>query len=405
MKLAYLVNQYPKASHSFIRREILALESLGHSVARFALRSDAADVVDAQDIAERERTRYILAGGLGEFARSLFACARSAPLATLKAFVDSCRIGWGSERGVLLHLAYFLEAAVLVQWCREAQVEHVHAHFGTNSTTVAMLAHTMGGCAYSFTVHGPEEFDKAQFIALPEKIRQSSFTVAITSFCRSQLYRLVEHTHWDKIKIVHCGLDDDFLRATPLREAANDEEQVPVLTCVGRLCEQKGQLLLIDAVRELVSAGHQLRLVLAGDGPMRPEIERAIAEYQLQDVVTITGWISSAQVKTCIEQSKALVLPSFAEGLPVVLMEAMALGKPVLTTYIAGIPELVEEGRSGWLVPAGSRERLRQGLEAVLAAPDEQCSQMGEVGRARVLADHDAQREAQTLASYLEASQ
>ncbi|TGD73967.1 colanic acid biosynthesis glycosyltransferase WcaL [Mangrovimicrobium sediminis] len=403
MKLAYLVNQYPKASHSFIRREILALESLGHSVSRFALRSDAADVVDAQDIAERERTRYILSGGPGQFARSLFACVRSAPLATLRAFIDACRIGWGSERGVLLHLAYFLEAAVLVQWCREAEVEHVHAHFGTNSTTIAMLARTMGGCAYSFTVHGPEEFDKAQFIALPEKIRQSSFTVAITSFCRSQLYRLVEHTHWDKIKIVHCGLDEDFLRATPLREAANDEEQVPVLTCVGRLCEQKGQLLLIDAVRELVSAGHQFRLVLAGDGPMRPEIERAIAEYQLQDVVAITGWISSAQVKTCIEQSKALVLPSFAEGLPVVLMEAMALGKPVLTTYIAGIPELVEEGRSGWLVPAGSRERLRQALEAVLAAPDEQCSQMGEVGRSRVLADHDAQREAQTLASYLEA--
>lgn len=220
----------------------------------------------------------------------------------------------------------------------------MHAHFGTNSTEVVMLANVLGGPAYSFTVHGPEEFDKPQFLHMGEKVRRAAFVAAVSSYGRSQLYRWVAHEHWGKVKVVHCGLERGFHDVAPVNVPC-----APRLVCVGRLCEQKGQLLLLEAAHRLAAQSIDFELVLAGDGEMREEIGALIARHGLQAQVRITGWISSAQVREEILAARALVLPSFAEGLPVVIMEAMALRRPVLTTYVAGIPELVRPGENGWL--------------------------------------------------------
>ena len=218
--------------------------------------------------------------------------------------------------------------------------------------------------------------------------------MAISSYGRSQLFRWVEHRHWQKIKVVHCGLEPSFHDV-----AYREPPSVPRLVCVGRLCEQKGQLLLMQAAERIKRRGIDFELVLAGDGEMRVDVEAMIDSLGLRSHVSITGWISSAQVREHILASRALVLPSFAEGLPVVIMEAMALRRPVITTSVAGIPELVRPREGGWLFPAGDVEELAAAMEDCLLAPVEQLARMGEAAHARVLARHDVDAEAAKLAA------
>jgi glycosyltransferase involved in cell wall biosynthesis len=286
-----------------------------------------------------------------------------------------------------------------VKWLRDGGVTHVHAHFGTNSTTVAMLCHELGGPPYSFTAHGPEEFDKPQFLGLTEKIERAAFVVAISAFGRSQLYRWCGHEHWPKVHVVHCGVDDAFLGATPAPAPA-----APRLACVGRLPEQKGQLLLVRAAAELAREGTPVEIVLVGDGALRGPIESLAKAEHLNGHLRVTGWASNDEVRQQLLASRALVLPSFAEGLPVVIMEALALGRPVISTYVAGIPELVEPGVSGWLVPPGSIQALVGAMREALTAPTSRLDEMGRAGAARVAQRHDARTEAAKLAELFRGS-
>lgn len=397
--IAYLVNQYPKVSHSFIRREIFGVEEYGISVKRFSIRSRSDELVDEADKAELSKTKIVLAAGGKEIGTKLLQTIVTRPIRFLQALRLTLKVGWRSERGLLLHLIYLAEACALLHWLAEAQVSQVHAHFGTNSTTVAMLCHALGGPAYSFTVHGPEEFDKAQAIALPEKISRAAFVVAISSFGRSQLYRWCTREHWSKLHIVHCGVDQSFLYQSFIPIPAT-----PQLVCIGRLSEQKGHLLLIEAVRQLAAEGLSFKIVLVGDGELREQIEDLTRQYHLQDHLEITGWASSATVKRHVLNSRALVLPSFAEGLPVVIMEALALGRPVISTYVAGIPELVEPEVCGWLVPAGSVEKLVNAMRIALTAEPEELERMGKAGAARIVEQYDAEVEAHKLARLFDTS-
>ena len=391
-KIAYFINQYPKVSHSFIRREILALEKQGFEIVRIALRGWDAEVVDAEDAREREQTKYVLQSGLFGLTLSVLRVLFKAPIKFFSTLKIALRMGIRADRSWPYHLIYLAEAAHILAWLKDEDIQHIHAHFGTNSTEVVMLAHLLGGPSYSFTVHGPEEFDKTTFLYLKEKIHHAAFVVGISSYTRSQLYRWADYSDWQKIHVVHCGLEPSFydVQPQPIKES-------PRLVCVGRICEQKGQLLLVNAFNLLAKKGISFELVLAGDGEMRGEIENLIAKYGLKKHITITGWISSEQVREQILAARALVLPSFAEGLPVVIMEALALRRPVLTTYVAGIPELVRNGVSGWLFPAGDVEELARVLEEFLAAPIEQLEKMGNAGYERVLERHSIDTEAVKL--------
>lgn len=393
MKIAYLVNLYPKVSHSFIRREILAVEATGIEVLRFSIRSIEDELVDEADKQELAKTRFIIkVGAIGLFVSVIWAIL-TRPFRFLSALKLAVTVGQKSERGILYHLIYLAEACVLLRWLLESNVEHIHVHFGTNSTTVAMLCGELGRLTYSFTVHGPEEFDKPQAINLTEKINRASFVVAISSFGKSQLYRWCDYKQWSKIKVVRCGVDHLFLEQSPV--AIRDE---PLLVCVGRLSEQKGHLLLVEAASQLAAQGIRFKLVFVGDGGIRPQIETIISQLHLEDYIEITGWATNAEVREQILAAQALVLPSFAEGLPVVLMEALALRRPALTTYIAGIPELVEPNKSGWLVPAGSIEALTEAMKTVLETPREQLEHMGKYGAERVYNQHNITTEANKLA-------
>lgn len=392
MRVAYLINQYPKVSHTFIRREILALERRGVEVMRIALRGWDGELADPQDELERKRTRYVLREGALPLLLAVLRSLITRPVRLMRALALAWRMSRGAERPLPVHLAYLAEACRIEPWLRAAGVQHLHAHFGTNSAEVAMLVHALGGPRWSFTVHGPEEFDKAQLIGLAEKVRRAAFVAAISSYGRSQLYRQVAHEQWPKVKVVPCGLETALHAAS-----ASPPPAARRLVCIGRLCEQKGQLLLVEAARILAERGAGFELVLAGDGEMRGKVEAQIARCGLGARVRITGWISSEKVREEILAARALVLPSFAEGLPVVIMEAMALRRPVISTYVAGIPELVTPGEHGWLVPAGDADALAEAMQACLDAPVDVLARMGEAAHTRVRARHDVDKAAEGL--------
>ncbi len=395
--IAYLSNQYPMASLTFVRREIAAIEALDGPVRRYAIRSWSGPLVDPDDRAEAERTRRILDVGPLGLVRALLTTALTRPSRFVQAAGMAGRLGLRalSPRGLALHLAYLAEACVLRGWAERDQVNHLHVHFGTNSATVALLCRLLGGPPYSFTVHGPEEFDRPVALGLQEKIRGASFVVAVSSFGRSQLWRWAELADWPKVAVIHCGVDPAFLDPMPAPEPTAGS--LPRLINIGRLEEQKGQVVLIEAAARLRQQGRRFTLALIGDGTLRPALEARIERLGLGDCVTLLGWRTGPEIRHELLRARGLVLPSFAEGLPVVIMEALALRRPVVSTSIAGIPELVQPGLCGWLVPAGDVDALASAMAELLDAPDEQLDAMGAAGRDRVARDHDVRIEAGKL--------
>jgi colanic acid/amylovoran biosynthesis glycosyltransferase len=256
-----------------------------------------------------------------------------------------------------------------------------------------MLAAQLGGITYSFTAHGTVETDNARAIGLPAKINAASFVVAVSDYGRAQMMRWVSPALWSRIHVVHCGLGPEYLDC-----AAHPIESGAGFLAVGRLSEEKGHICLVNAFAALLKSGASSMLVLAGDGPLRALIEDRCRELGIADRVRITGWVSGDQVRQLLLHSRVLVLPSFAEGLPVVLMESLALGRPVISSWVAGVPELVEDGTSGWLVPPGNEHALQQAMQHCLDAPPNTLARMGSAGQHAVRQRHDAHTEGARLA-------
>lgn len=389
MKLAYLTPQYPKVSHTFIRRELRALEALGHEVVRLSIRRPESEVVDPADVEERRRTHVVLDQSPARLAGATLALLAARPLALLRELGRALR---GRGVGVVRRVAYVVEAAHLLRELRREGVRHVHVHFGTNAADVARLVRAFGGPSYSMTLHGPDEWDAPRALELREKMRDAAFTLAISSYASAQAQRWADPRDVERIAIVRCSVGDEYLEsAAPIAPGCR------TLVFVGRLTAQKAPLLLVDALAELVRRGHDLRCVLAGDGELRSEVEARIRAHGLGARVEITGWIDEREVRKRLLDACCLVLPSFAEGLPVVIMEALALGRPVVGTWVAGIPELVRPGESGWLVAPGDRDALADALEEVLRTPASRLDAMGAAGRRRVGERHRLATEAGRL--------
>lgn len=397
MLVAYLINQYPKVSHSFIRREIAELERQGWQVQRIALRRCGEPLADPADLAEASRTAYIQDSWRSplRLAAAVLLLALRHPLRLAQAGAIALRTGWRAQRPLPWQLAYLAEACLLARWLQRSGARHLHAHFGTNGAQVAMLAAVLGSLPYSFTVHGPEEFDHAQPLRLRDKVQRACFVAAVSHYGRSQLFRCLPHADWHKVHVIPCGLTPDYAAGTLTPPGACHR-----LLCIGRLCEQKGQLLLPEALHRLALRGVRPQLVLAGDGDLRQALEALIAHFDLARQVRITGWLSGEQLRQEILAARAVVLPSFAEGLPVALMEAMALHRPVLSTYIAGIPELVQPGENGWLIPAGDLDALVQALGDILATPAAVLERMGHNASQCVQQRHDLRRSVAQLAAH-----
>lgn len=398
MRIGYLMNIYPVTSGTFIRREIRAIERQGWEVKRYALRRWEETLVDPDDISEQEQTLYLLSGRVAELVKEFFAELISNPRGMWRALAAWARFLGNARSGFARHCAYLLEAVSLKRAMARDGVVHLHAHWSTNTAAIALMAHRLGGPGYSFTAHGPDEFIDWGPSSLKFKASEAQFVACISKFCRTQLALAAGQGVWDKLKIIRCGLG---LEEFALSDAPFDA--TAPFVCVGRLCPQKAQVLLVEAAAEVVRDHPELRIELIGDGESRADVEAAIARHGLESHIALLGWKSSAEVRDHLGRARALLLPSFAEGLPVVIMEALALGRPAISTFIAGIPELVDQ-ETGWIIPAGSAPDIAQAMRAALEASPETLAQMGRTGRARVEAQHDVAKNAQALMELIEAA-
>jgi glycosyltransferase involved in cell wall biosynthesis len=393
-RIAYLTGEYPRATDTFIQREVAALRALGLTVETCSIRRTGAEHhTGPEQRAEAAGTFHVLEAARAP--RRLIG-AHLAAWRRPGAWLRALRLAWRTSPGGLKALAYQMiylaEAAVLAQHLRARGLTHLHNHIAKSSGTVAMLASEMSGIPYSFTLHGPDIFYEPHRWRLDEKIARARFVACISHFARSQAMVFSDPEHWGKLHIVHCGVD-------PARYDGPPPEVPAHLVFVGRLAAVKGVPVLFEALRGLIADHPDLRLTLVGDGPERKGLE-ARAEG-LRGHVTFAGYRSQEEVAALLRGATALVLPSFAEGLPVVLMEALAARVPVVATRIAGVAELVEDGVSGLLVPPGDAVALRAALARVLGDPALRRA-MGEAGRARVVAEFASDKEAAWLAHLFE---
>lgn len=392
MKIAYLMNTYPMVSTTFIGREIAGLEQAGFQVSRFVIRRWTGTLVDPADIAESERSDHLLEDGAMRLILGFCKEVVQNPMGVRKA-ARQCWQLWRNGGGVVRHVAYLLEAAALRQRVRRDPVQHIHAHFSTNAAAVAMMTHALGGPTYSFTVHGPDELFEPQHSSLGLKIENAAFVACISHFCRSQCMIFAPVSAWDRLKIVHCGvrLADYAAPVTPIDLPARTGTGGRIVY-VARLSQLKGGLGLMDAMKTLEARHPEADLLVVGDGEMRAPMTQRAAALGIKDRVHFLGFRSREDVRAAMAASDVLTLPSFAEGVPVVLMEAMAGHRPVVASQVAGVSELVEHGVSGYVVPPGDSDTLAESFARLLDDPDLR-AKMGKLGHAKVAAEFDIDAE------------
>jgi glycosyltransferase involved in cell wall biosynthesis len=388
--VAYVSAEYPKVSHTFIQREVEGLRRLGARVEAFSIRRTPPEaLLSDTDRREAAGTFAVLPPEWGRLAAAHARWALSRPRRYAATLALALHLGAPGARNRLWQLFYFVEAVLVAEELRRRRVGHVHAHFVNVASSVALLAAALLERSWSFTMHGPLDFDNVEQLAIPEKVRRADFVACISDFCRAQLMRLVEPEHWDKLHVVHCGVEPaSYGRAAGERRAG----PVEVLS-IGRLEPMKGFAVLIDAVARLVGEGVDVRLTIVGDGPQRAALESAARD--VAHAVRFTGALGAPEVARRLAESDLFCLPSFAEGVPVVLMEAMATGLPVVATRVMGVPELVRE-EAGVLVAPGRAEPLAAALRALIedAAGRER---MGRAGRAIVAREFDVDDSAAQL--------
>jgi len=289
-------------------------------------------------------------------------------------------------RGGTKQLAYLAEAMVLAQHLKAQNIDHLHNHFASASANVAMLASALSGVPFSYTLHGPSDLYEPDTWHLREKTARATFVACISHFARSQAMLFSDPAQWDKLRIVHCGVIPSLYDPTPSTPQIGTR-----LIFVGRLAAVKGLRVLLDAFARARETHPDLHLTLVGDGDDRAHLERLAAP--LGDAVHFAGYLSQDAVAKALAEADALVLPSFAEGLPVVLMEALASARPVIATQVAGVSELVENGVTGFVVPPGDATTLAARIGQLAGDPALR-ARMGNAGRTKVRENFDARIEA-----------
>ena len=400
MKLAYLTSQYPAPSHTFIRREIEALRELGCSIDTYAIRPlTAEEIPDPADKAEAERTVYVLRQSPVTFVAAHVGMFVTRPIAYLKTLGLALKHRVPGVPGFLLGIAHFAESVVLAHELNKRRTDHVHNHFANSAATVGLLATRLLGIGWSFTMHGISETDYPAGLMLGRKIQAADMVACVSWFGRAQGMRLVEPVHWDKMHVVRCGLPFDRV---PMRGPRDSNDQS--IICVGRWSPEKGQAGLLRVIAELRTRYPNLRLRLVGYGPEKAAMEALASDLGIANSVDFVGRLSEEATLAEIARSDILALPSFMEGLPIVLMEAMAIGVPVVASRVAGTPELVEDGASGLLFTPSNWDELGDQIERLLTDRD-LYERVAELGKTKVAAEFDARKSAAEMLRLFETVQ
>jgi glycosyltransferase involved in cell wall biosynthesis len=394
-KIAYLTSLYPAASHTFVLREVTALRDLGLEVETCSIRRpDAAHLIGPEEQAAFDSTFFTVqsAKNPGYVLKSLGNALRQPGR-----FLSTLGLAWRTAppgvKGAFKQTIYLAEAILLAQHLRDKGIEHLHNHFANSAANVAMMAAELNDIRFSYTLHGPTDLLEPDTWHLEDKTNRASFVSCISYFARSQVMLFSKPEQWDKLKIIHCGVIPERYET----DAAPVDSTGTELIFVGRLAPVKGVRILLEAFTKARETRPDLTLTLVGDGEDRAHLEHLAAP--LGDAVNFRGFLSQEEVAAALAKADVLVLPSFAEGLPVVLMEALAARRAVICTQVAGVGELVEEGVSGFRVPPSDVDTLAARIGQLADDPELRRS-MGEVGQKKVRADFDIRIEAGKLAQH-----
>ncbi len=395
-RIAYITGVYPRATDTFIQREIAALRAVGIDVETMSVRRpDSSHIVGAEQKSESQRTHYLLPPSWwGVLISHLFYLTR-APWGYLRTLRLALSVRPPGIASLFYHLFYFAEAGLVARQMKRCGAVHLHNHGADASCTVAMLAAELGGFSFSFTIHGPGIFFEPERWRIGVKASRALFVSCISHFCRSQVMLFAPVESWPRLHIVHCGVEPARYRLVEHRGQGRR------LLFVGRLASVKGIRVLFEAVARLRRSRPEVQLDVVGDGPERQELESTAKELGIAEETTFHGYRSQSEVRDFLASTDVFVLPSFAEGVPVVLMEALASGVPVIATRVGGNAELVEDEVNGFLVAPGDVDALVRQMDKLLSDTDLRQS-FGEVGRARVEREFDTAREGQRLAELFE---
>lgn len=399
-KIAYLCAQYPAVSHTFILREVNALRELGVEIDTFSIRRAGTEHLLAQADHDAFQSTYtILPPRWGAVLGGHLKLVLRSPRTYFSTLARALRSAPPGLRGRLWQLFYFVEAVVLWRECERRGLRHIHVHLANVAADVGLLASTLGSAvepehpwSWSFTMHGPTEFFEVGRFRLAEKLRSARFVVCISDYARSQLMSLCEPELWERLHVVHCGIPME--RFT--RSGAGDRGEQTGILCIGRLVPEKGQAVLLEAVAQLAERGRRVAVTLAGEGPSRPALERMAGRLGIASQTTFLGAVGQEQIRDLYESASIFCLPSFAEGVPCVLMEAMAMELPVLSTRITGIPELIDDTHNGLLVAPGRVDELAGAIERLIADPS-RARELGVRGRETVAREFDVEHTAEQL--------
>jgi len=390
MKIAYLVSKYPAPSHTFIEREILELEKLGLTIDRFSVRP-ATPAEALGEIANQEagRTRSLVRFQPVAYLVAFISTLITAPGRSAAVFQQALNVPGAAQK--LKWMAYFAEAVLLAWWIRRDGASHLHCHFGNAGSNTAWLAAKLAAVPLSVTFHGID-LDEPDKFRHREKLDDVVFAVCISDAGRRILLRSAPNCE-AKIHVVRCG----YPVPAKLTAAPRDRQ----IICVARLSPEKGHSILISALGGLNEEGADFRCLLVGSGPLEASIRAMIDGAGLTDKVILCGALAPKDVYRHVAESDISVLASWGEGIPLVLLEAFAQGRPVVATDVGGIPEIVKDGVTGRLVPAGDVRALKEAISELLDHPLD-AEKMGMAGRKIVMMQHDPVLSAQMMRQLFE---
>ncbi|HEC85210.1 MAG: colanic acid biosynthesis glycosyltransferase WcaL [Candidatus Parabeggiatoa sp. nov. 2] len=395
IRLAYLVSQYPAISHTFILHEIRTLRRLGFeiSVASINAPDRRKEQLTAKEREEATNTFYVKPAGITGAAKAHLSTVLTQPLRYLRGLFFALSLGKFDFKKMLYGFLYFVEAVMIGHWMRQQQFSHLHLHFGMAAATVGLIANRTFHITFSMTIHGPDEFYDTPGNYLPQKILDAAFIRCPAHFARSQLMKLSTYDNWKKMEYCRLGVNPSMFAPRPFRQHPEPFE----LLCVGRIVPAKGQFILVEAATRLIAQGYQLRLRLVGDGPDRQGLETEVVRRGLTEQIIFEGSVNQEHILDLYNQTDVFVLASFAEGLPVSLMEAMIMEIPCVTTNITGIPELITSGKEGILVAASDIDALADAIALLMDNPDLR-RQIGEASRLQILERYELQKNTEWLA-------
>ncbi|MCK8131488.1 MULTISPECIES: glycosyltransferase family 4 protein [unclassified Pseudoalteromonas] len=355
MNILYVINQYPKISHTFIRREVLEMESQNETVLRASIRRPPEGLVDTTDLEEEVKTHYIISNFSEVFCYLIKGLTAKGIWASIKLLIPYSL----KSRRKLKTIIYFVEAICLAGKYKKENVNHVHAHFGTNSADVAMFTAKMLKLPFSFTIHGADELDNFEDYSIARKVEQSFKIFCVCSYIAAQVKRKVPFKEHYKVIVSKCGIEVIEHQAEVVLQ--NKDATLLNLVIVARACPEKGYFTLLESLKYVkLNSSCQFYLRIIGGGEELQIVKEQAKEYGLTKNILFMGWKSTDEVLDIVAQSDLFVLPSYMEGLPISIMEAMMVKTPVLSTYVSGIPELIKHGINGMLVPANDHIKLAE---------------------------------------------